>query len=234
MGIHSSAILDFIEDIEKKNIEAHSFMLLKKGNVVSEGWWKPYSKDIPHMMFSLSKSFTSTAIGFLVDDGVLTVEDYLISYFPDDLPSILSDNLKKLKIKHLLSMNTGHTDDSFYDLQSSNSSWVKAFLAKPIIKEPGTHFLYNSGATYMLSALVKKVTLKTTNDFLNDRLYKPLGINYPKWDICPDGISCGGWGLNLTTEDIAKFGQFYLNKGRWNGKQLLSEKWINEASSKQS
>lgn len=230
-GVSSSAILNFLEAIENNNLELHSFMLLRHGYVVSEGWWSPYRADFKHMLFSLSKSFTSTAVGLASQEGLLALDDLVISFFPEDLPDTISENLSKLRIKDLLSMATGHAEDTTGKLQNDpNGNWAKAFLNIPIDYEPGTHFVYNSGATYMLSAIVQKVTGETVLDYLTPRLFKPLEIEGATWQTCPRGINTGGWGLNIKTEDIAKFGQLYLKKGLWNGVQLLPENWVEEAT----
>lgn len=230
-GISSSTILDLIKDIESKNLELHSFMLLRNGNIAFASWWKPYASDVPHVLYSLSKSFTSTAVGFAIQDNLLTVEDNVISFFPDDVPENISDNLRSMKVKHLLSMNTGHTNDTLEKMFKNETSFVKGFFEYDVEKQSGTHFLYNNGASYMLSAIVHKLTNVCINDYLYEKLFKSLGIELPEWDTCPNGINFGGFGLSLKTEDIAKFGQFYLNKGKWQGKQLLNEEWIDEATS---
>lgn len=231
-GIPSEAIGRFIDDIKEKGLELHSFMMQRGGDVVAEAWWKPYTPEMPHELYSLSKSFASTAVGFAVQDGLLTVEDYVLSFFPSFKNPC--DNLKKMKVKHLLSMNTGHTEDTMEDVFMRRGKFVNNFLKIDVPKEPGTHFQYNTGATYILSAIVQKVVGKNINDYLDEKLYKHIGISYPLWDACPDGISFGGFGLNLTTEDILKFSIFLQNKGVWDGKRLLNEKWIEEASSVQS
>lgn len=230
-GVISSNILKFIDAIEKDKLELHSFMLLRHGFVVSEGWWAPYSSDRPHMLFSLSKSFTSTGIGLAVSEGLLSVEDYVISFFPDDIPAVISDNLQSMKVKHLLSMSTGHVSDTIGKIvKSKDGNWVKAFLSLPVDYEPGTHFLYNTGASYMLSAIVTKVTGRKLMDYLRPRLFEPLGITGAQWETCPKGINTGGFGLSIKTEDIAKFGQLYLQNGMWNGVQVIPQEWVEEAA----
>ena len=160
-GIASTAVSMFIEQAEK-NIDAlHSLMLLRHGQVVAEGWWAPYAPERPHMLFSLSKSFTSTAVGLAVAEGRLTVDDPVLSFFPEDAPAKVSANLAAMRVRHLLSMSTGHAEDTTgYFWRSRDKTWVRAFLARPVKYEPGTHFLYNTGATYMLSAIVQKLTGK--------------------------------------------------------------------------
>jgi CubicO group peptidase (beta-lactamase class C family) len=229
-GISSAAILQFIEAIEKDQPDAlHSLMIRRHGRIVAQGWWAPYRAESPHLLWSLSKSFTSTAIGIAQDEGLLSIDDQVISFFPEDAPEDPSDHLKAMRIRDLLRMNTGQaTEPSFRSLQTDN--WVKAFLEHPVDFKPGTHFVYNSMATYMCSAILQKVSGMTTLDYLTPRLLEPLGIEKPSWDSCPRGISVGGWGLSLKTEDISKFGQLLLQKGRWNDQQLVSEAWVVEAT----
>jgi CubicO group peptidase (beta-lactamase class C family) len=228
-GVSSAKILAFLDAVAKSDSEFHSFMLIRHGYVVAEGWWSPYAADLNHMLYSLSKSFTSTAIGFAVSEGRLTVNDPVISFFPDKLPATVSDNLAALKVKHLLTMSAGHAKDSSHDIQVTDD-WVRNFLAYPIANPPGSVFLYNSGESYMLSAIVQKVTGQKVIDYLRPRLFDPLDFIGMTWETCPLGINTGGWGLAITTEEIAKFGLFYLHKGMWNGKQLLPVAWVEEAT----
>lgn len=233
-GIDSAGIRAFLKAAKDSGLEWHSFMLLRHGNVVAEGWWKPFQAEYKHTLYSLSKSFTSSAIGFLVSEGKISVDDSVMKFFPDDIPQNSSENLKAMKIKHLLTMNTGHHTDSMPDLRdNATQSWVKSFLVKPVEHEPSTFFMYNTGATYMLGAIVHKVTGQLLEDYLKTRLFEPLGITGYDWEKSPEGLNTAGYGLRVSTEDIAKFGQLYLQKGKWNGKQLLPESWIEEATKKQ-
>ena len=228
-GISSEGINNFIDAVSKSKHELHSFMILRHGKVVSEGWWNPYRNDLKHTLYSTSKSFTASAIGFAISEGKLTVNDKVTSFFPEDLPAVISPNLAELKVKDLLSMSVGHEKEASNIIATSNN-WVKDFLNTPIKYQPGTKFLYNSPATYMLSAIVQKVTGQKVIDYLKPRLFDPLGINGMDWEIDPKGINTGGWGLRLKTEDMAKFGQLFLQKGKWNGKQILPASWVEEAS----
>lgn len=228
-GISSQSIERFIRSIQEKELELHSFMLVRHGHVVAESWWKPYDADKPHMLFSLSKSFTSTAIGLLVQEGRITLEDRVIDFFPEYAPEDPSPNLSAMTIRDLLIMGTGHAEEP----AMQSDIWVADFLKQAVEHEPGTHFVYNSAATYMLSAILQKVTGITLLDYLQPRLFEPLGIYGATWESCPQGINTGGWGLKLKTEDIAKFGQLYLQKGVWEGQRLIPEAWIEEAVSKQ-
>lgn len=229
-GIDSSAILKFLDGIAAKRIEFHGFVLVRHGHVVAEGWWRPYAATWNHTLYSMSKSFTSTAVGLAAAEGKLTVNDPVISFFPEFLPATVSDNLKALRIKDLLCMGVGHAVDSTGAIIKEDN-WVKSFLSLPIPNTPGTQFVYNSGATYMCSAIVQKVTGQKVIDYLTPRLFNPLGISGMTWETCPRGINTGGWGLSVPTEALARFGQLYLQKGLWDGKQIIPAKWVEEATS---
>lgn len=228
-GVSSAAVLSFLKEMEDTKHELHSFMMLRHGHVLAEGWWNPYGPDLRHTMYSMSKSFTSTAVGFAVAEGKLTVEDKVVSFFPDDLPEKISDHLAALKVKHLLTMSVGSKVEPTQACVKTEN-WVRTFLAHEIDKEPGTTFLYNSAATYMCSAIVQKVTGQTVIDYLTPRLFTPLGISGMTWETCPRGINTGGWGLSIQTEGLAKFGQLYLQKGKWKGQQILPAAWVEEAT----
>lgn len=233
-GIPSAAILAFVEASERAGCDLHSFMLVRHGRAIAEGWWAPYAPDRPHMLFSLSKSFTSTAIGLAIAEGRLTLDDPVISFFPEDLPRRLGQRWPAVRVRHLLSMSTGHLKDTLERTQRlRHTHWVKSILEQAVRREPGTHFVYNNGASYLLAAIIRQVTGMNVREYLLPRLFEPLGIAEPTWETCPRGINCGGWGLSLKTEDIARFGQLYLQKGLWNGARLLPEAWIEAATSVQ-
>lgn len=229
-GVSPAGIRDYVETADRQVNTMHSFMLVRHGHVVAEAWWSPEAADKPHVLWSLSKSFTSTAVGLAVAEGKLSIEDPVLKFFPDSCPSEPSTNLKTMRVRDLLTMSCGHDVEP---KRNENEPWVDTFLKHPVPHEPGTHFLYNSMGTYMLSAIVQKVTGHTLLDYLKPRLFEPLGIENPTWDSSPQGINCGGWGLKIRTEDIAKFGQLYLQKGKWDGKQLIPTSWIEQATSKQ-
>ncbi len=229
-GVSSAAIRAFVEAADANVDSMHSFMLVRHGHVIAEGWWSPHSADKPHILWSLSKSFTSTAVGLAVAEGKLNIDDKVISFFPEQAPAKPSENLKAMRVRDLLTMSTGHAKEPWW---SGDDVWSRRFLAQPVPNKPGSTFLYNTPGTYMQSAIVQQVTGETVVDYLTPRLFKPLGIKKPTWDASPQGISTGGYGLYLRTEDIAKFGQLYLQKGKWNGKQLIPAEWIAQATSKQ-
>ncbi|RYD65902.1 MAG: class C beta-lactamase-related serine hydrolase, partial [Verrucomicrobiaceae bacterium] len=229
-GVSSAAIRAFVEAADKQVDTMHSFMLVRHGQVIAEGWWKPESADKPHVLHSLSKSFTSTAVGMAVAEGKLSVDDPVLKFFPEDAPAEPSPKLKAMRVRDLLTMSTGHETEAKFN---PNEPWVRTFLSHPVPHKPGTHFQYNTPATHMLSAIVTKVTGETVLDYLRPRLFEPLGIENPEWGSSPQGNTVGGWGLKIRTEDIAKFGQLYLQKGEWKGKQLVSQDWVSQATAKQ-
>jgi CubicO group peptidase (beta-lactamase class C family) len=230
-GISSSAILDFVDTADKQIDTMNSFMLVRHGYVVAEGWWGPYDAATPHILYSLSKSFTSTAVGLAIAEGKMSLDDEVLKFFPEDAPVEPSPNLKAMRVRDLLRMVTGNQTEA--QLWADKESWTRKFLAHPVPFKPGTHFLYNSPGTYMLSAIVQKVSGMTVLDYLRPRLFQPLGIDNPTWVASPQGISAGAYGLSLRTEDIARFGQLYLQKGKWEGRQLLPSEWVAEATARQ-
>ncbi len=231
-AVSSRAIAAFVQAVEAEKLELHSFMLLRHGRVAAEGWWHPYRADLPHMLYSLSKSFTSTAIGMAVGEGLLSVNDPVVSFFPDDLPDDLDSRMASMRVRHLLTMTTGHADDAMTRMRAAHPHHLaRGFLHSTVEFAPGTHFSYNNGATYMLSAILQQASGQTLFDYLQPRLFQPLGIVGATWTKCSRGINMGAFGLSLKTEDIAKFGQLYLQRGLWQGNRILSESWIEEAAS---
>lgn len=228
-GVSSQAIRAFLDAVAGSQHEMHSLMIVRHGQSVAQGWWRPYRADTPQSLYSLSKSFTSTAVGMAVAEGKLKVTDRVVDFFPKQTPSTISGNLKALRVQHLLTMSVGHASDTT-PVITREQDWAKTFLALPIDNAPGSAFLYNSGATYMLSAIVQKVTGEKLIDYLRPRLFEPLQVREVRWLTCPLGIDAGGWGLSATTETLAKFGRLYLQQGQWNGKPLLPKAWVQEAT----
>lgn len=228
-GVSSAAILEFVEAADQVD-SLHSLMIVRRGKVVAEGWWAPYSAGANHELYSLSKSFASTAVGFAVAEGRLSLDDEVLKLFPEDAPAEVPANLKSMRIRDLLTMSAGHQDETS---SAPDKISAKSFLAHPVPHKPGTHFKYNTPATFMCSAAVQKATGQPVLEYLKPRLFEPLGIPNPVWNTNARGISLGGYGLRVRTEDIARFGQFYLQRGTWNGKRLLPEEWIDLAVSRQ-
>lgn len=221
--------------VKPDSIQLHSIMVLKHGNVLLERWYNGEAADKPHAMHSVSKTFTATAVGMAINEGKMALSDKVISFFPDKVPAEISDNLAAMTVRDLLTMTCGHDSEPTYRRGENADSldWVKEFLAWPVDHKPGEYYLYNSIGTYMLSAIVQKVTGEKVLDYLDTRLFQPLHITKPEWAESPQGISCGGWGLMLKSEDMAKMGQCLLQKGKWNDKQIIPESWVKEMSSYQ-
>ena len=230
----SAAALDsFVAALDASKPEIQTVMLLRHGQVVLEEEWSPYRLTDPHLLFSVSKSFTSTGVGLAIDAGLLSLDDQVISFFDaDELPETISDNLAAMKIRHLLTMTTGHSQDTVEAL-SRDRRMIKVFLGLDVEHEPGTVFVYNSGATYMWSAFVQRLTGEQLLDYLRPRLFEPLGATEASWQVSTEGVTVGGWGLSINTESLACFGQLVLQRGVWEGKQLVPAEWYEAATSKQ-
>lgn len=232
VGIPSAAVLDMLDELYRQGIEMHAFMLLRHGKVCAEGSWAPYRPDTPHIMFSFSKSLTSTAIGFAVQEGLLSLDDRLIDIFPEKSPAEPSENLQKCQVRHLLMMGCGHETEIEW-ASGGNADWITTFLHHPFVYEPGTHFMYNTAGTNLLSAILTKKSGQTLTQFLKPRLFDPLGMGEIRCQPLPDGTEMGGAGMSITIEDMARFVQFVANQGSWEGKQLLNPEWFGLATSKQ-
>jgi len=228
-----AAFQSYLSAAQQGGIDLHSVMVLHHGKVVEERWMSEGAPDKPHALHSVSKTFTSMAVGLCIDEGYFKLDDPVISFFMDKAPENPSENLKKMTVRDLLTMNCGHETEPRASRTTPGADWVKDFLAHPVPHVPGTWYCYNSMGTYMLSAIVQKMTGFTVLEYLTPRLFKPLAIEGVKWEESPQGINCGGWGLYLKTEDLAKMGQLLLQKGKWKGEQILPEKWVEEASKKQ-
>jgi hypothetical protein len=228
-GVSSSGIIDFLNAVDTGRVELHSFMFIRHGKVIAEGWWNPYGSDYKHIMFSASKTFTATAVGLAVSENRLKITDKVISFFPYSLPDSISENMKELTVQNLLTMSVGQDPEPW--VMGSDGDWINAFLKTAPVHKPGTIFKYNNTATFMLSAIVQQVTGQTVFDYLQTRIFKPLAIRGIDWDLSPQGINLGMIGLRLRTEDMAKFGQLLMQNGVWNGNQLIPKEWIKEATS---
>lgn len=229
LGLSSASLLKYLDDVEKRGLRMHAVTVLRHGKVAAQFVWKPYRADEAHMLFSLSKSFTSCAAGFCVAEGLMRYEDKILDLLPDKAPENPSELLKKVTVADLLMMGSGLAAESD---SHAGSDWAREVLAHPVEFEPGTHFHYNSHGTYLVSAAIQRVAGMTVRDYLMPRLFAPLGIEKPDFDCCPEGVNCGGWGLHLSCASIAKFGQLLLQKGVWEGKRVLPEGWVETATAK--
>ncbi len=234
-GVESVGILKWIDACEK-TFDAgsagaiHGFVIVRHGKVIAEGSWKPFDTlNETHMLYSHSKSFTSSAVGFLADDGKIDLDERIVDIFTNELPATVSKNLAQLRIRDLLTMNAGKND---HLLRGGAGNWVRQFLANDFSRQPGTFFKYDSDATYMLAAIVEKRTGEKLMDYLKRKMFDKIGIKKAWTTYSEDGIACGGWGMNMTTRELARFGQLYLNRGRWNGECLLSPLWVDLATAR--
>jgi len=235
-GVDPAAVRRLVDHLDRLE-DVHSVMVLRHGRVIAETWWHPHTADRPHTMFSVSKSFTSTAVGIAIDEGLLALDDKVVDLLPDDAPADQGEHLRAMRVRDLLTMTTGHSASTMEGIDRTislpGSGWARAILAQPVEHEPGTHFVYNTGATYLLSAILHRLTGERLLDYLTPRLLAPLGITHAAWEQDPDGIDTGGFGLSITTEEMAAFGQLYLRGGAWEGEQLVPAEWVAAASAKQ-
>lgn len=229
-GVSSAGIIEFLNAADTASrVELHSFMFIRHGKVIAEGWWKPYGPDYKHLLYSASKTFAATGIGLAVAEKRLKVTDRVVSFFPASLPDTLSDYMKELTVQNLLTMSVGQDPEP--RSMGSGGDWIKSFLGTKPVHKPGTLFMYNNMATFMLSAIVQQVTGQTLFEYLQPRIFRPLGIYGADWDLNPQGINLGMIGLRLRTEDLAKFGLLLMQQGMWDKKQLIPKEWVKEATS---
>ena len=224
----------YLAAVEKAGQDLHSVMILKDGKVIYEKWMSEGKEDTPHILNSVSKTFTSMAVGLAISEGRLALDEKLVDIFPEHCPENPSEYLKEITVEHLLTMSCGHsTDPTHESWEVKDRSWIRFFMEHPVTHKPGTLFCYNSLGTYVLSAIVQKRTGEKLADYLYPRLFRPLGINNVSWIESHEGINTGGWGLFLKTEDLAKMGLMLLQKGQFNGCQVVPAEWIESASSAQ-
>lgn len=233
-GVNALAIRNFVEAVEREGLELHSFMLWKKDAVIASAWWAPYGPELRHTTHSATKSFVSTGIGLAVDRGLLSLDDTVISFFPEYLPPDASPLLAQMTVHHLLTMTSGHaTGISGGEWRRLKTSWIAAFLREPMVYPPGERFVYCSGCSYMLAAILQKVTGETVRDWMERHLFTPMGIRDLSWDTGVDGVNTGGNGISAKTSDLLKLGILHLKRGAWNGEQLLGQAWVEAATGMQ-
>ena len=199
-GVASAAVFDLVAGLDSEISHVHGLMVLRNGHVIAQGWWEPYRPEFIHLLYSLSKSFTSTAIGLAISEGTLSLDDRVVSFFPDKVPDEPSWELEAMRVRDLLSMSTGqHGEDLRGISLQSGTSLVETFLHLPVAHKPGTHSVYNTAATFMCSAILQKATGVKLLDSLHPRLLDPLGIEEATWTETPEGITHGGFGLSVST-----------------------------------
>ena len=232
MGLHSRNILNLLDRLEKEGISIVSLMLLRHNQVLYEGYWTPYTPDQLRTVYSMSKTFTSMAVGIAAGEGEIRLDERIADIFPEQAKKAPdSPQLHALTIRHLLTMATGQAREPFHQENAWDDA-VSAFLREPFVDAPGETFRYNTGATYMLSAALKQRGIDL-EEYLREKLLTPMGITGTRWIRDPNGICTGGFGFSLHPEDIAKLGILLMQHGRWNGQQLVPEWYVREATSRQ-
>lgn len=231
LGVSSGAILDFLSDVEEAGLELHSFMVMRNGHVIAEAFWSPYRPDRVHMTHSLTKSVTATSVGLAVDEGRFGLDEKVVSFFPGYVPADASENVRAMTVRDLLTMETGHDQETSGSVwRPIPTSWIAEFFKIPAPHRPGTFFKYTSAASFMLSAIVTRTTGQTLEKYIRPRLLEPLGITDLHWDLSPGGINSGGNGLSWTTSASLKLGALHAQRGVWKGQTILSPEWVKDAT----
>ncbi|MFE9819123.1 serine hydrolase domain-containing protein [Streptomyces sp. NPDC005773] len=230
-GISSRSIALMLERLEERSVECHSIMVVHRGHVVAEGWWAPYSAGRPHLLYSLTKSFTSIAVGLAIADGLLALDDRVVDVLPDHVPPDVSEQGSRITVHHLLSMTAGHPTDSLGEAwEMEPGDLVKGFLRLPFAATEGTRHVYDNATTFILARMVERVTGRGLPEFLDERLFEPMGIDHAEWDRVASGAAFGFHGLHLTTEAVAAFGELLLRGGAWGDRQLVPREWVELAT----
>ena len=227
----ADALTALLDRLEASGSELHSLMVVRHGHVVAEGWWAPYSADRPHLLYSLTKSFTSIAVGIAIGDGLLALDDRVVDVLPDHVPADVSEQARRLTVHHLLSMTTGHRPDSLAEAwELEPDDLVKGFLRAAMPDAEGTRHDYDNATTFVLARMVERVTGRGLPELLDERLFGPMGIDHAEWDRVASGAAFGFHGLHLTTEAVAAFGELLLRGGVWDGRQLVPREWVELAT----
>ena len=231
VGIDARALEEFLEALAAEKIDVHSLLLHRAGRIATEFYWWPYTADRPRQMHSIAKSFTACAVGMAIAEGCCALSDRVVEFFPEHLPHSPSENLTLMTVEDLLTMRTGHAQETSGSLwRGLRTSWIGEFFKIPVVHRPGSVYQYTSAASYMLSAIITRVTGETLHEYLRPRLFEPLGIHGESWDLGPDGINPGGNGLACKTVDVLKLGVLHQQRGVWQGRRLLPERWVAEAT----
>ncbi|WP_433345951.1 serine hydrolase domain-containing protein [Microtetraspora malaysiensis] len=230
-GVSSRSIAALLDRLEAQSVELHSIMVVRHGHVVAEGWWAPYSAGRPHLLYSLTKSFTSVAVGLAIADGRLSLDDRVVDVLPDHVPADISEQGRRITVHHLLSMTAGHSTDSLAKAwQLEPDDLVKGFLRVPFSEPEGTRHTYDNATTFVLARMVERVTGRGLPELLDDRLFRPMGVDHAEWDRVASGAAFGFHGLHLTTEAVAAFGELLLRGGVWGDRRLVPRAWVELAT----
>ena len=227
VGMKSEQVSAFFDSLlAYPRTEIHSAIVMRHGRVVGEMYPAPFAPEFPHTQFSCSKTFVAAAVGIAIEEKLLSLDSRLVTFFPEQTPKIISWQLAGVTVADLLTMRSGFVVDT--KMRNNSSQWIRDYMAHPMNAYPGKLFQYDSIDTYLLSAIVQKATGKTLLDYLNEKLFRPLNIYNVKWELSPEGICTGGWGLYIQAESLAKFGQLLLQRGRWHGHQLIPANWVDD------
>ncbi|MER5945788.1 serine hydrolase domain-containing protein [Streptomyces sp. NPDC001904] len=231
IGISSASISAMLDRLEARSGETHSLMVVHAGHVVAEGWWAPYSAERPHLLYSLTKSFTSIAVGLAIGDGLLSLDDRIVDVLSGRVPADASEQSRRITVHHLLSMSAGHGSDSLTEAWAREpGDLVKGFLSLPFTHPEGTRHVYDNSTTYVLARMVEQVTGVELAAYLDERLFTPMGIDHAEWDRVASGATFGFHGLHLTTEAVAAFGELLRCNGVWRGQELVPCDWVHQAT----
>lgn len=230
-GVPSRAVIALFDSLSALPLtDMHGVIVMRHGKVIGEMYPKPYAPEYCQTIYSASKTFVGVAIGLAVADNRLRLDDRVAAFFPELLPDSVSKDLSDMTVRHLLTMTSGVKPD--WNLRVRHTDWVRGFLAKPVVA-PGTTYAYDSMVSYMLCAILQRVTGKKVTEYLQERVFDAMNIKEWAWEESPEGINTGGWGVHIQPESLAKFGQLILDEGRWKGKQLVPAEWIREMCKKQ-
>ncbi|MFC5231771.1 serine hydrolase domain-containing protein [Pseudonocardia zijingensis] len=231
VGVPAHAVAAVLDRLEARSIECHSIMMVRHGHVLAEGWWAPYSAERPHLLYSVTKSFTSIAVGLAIADGLLALDDRVVDVLPDRVPDDVSEQGGRITVHHLLSMTAGHDADCLDEAWGREpGDLVRGFLRVPFPEVEGTRHAYDNATTYVLARMVERVTGRGLPEFLDERLFTPMGVDHAEWDRVAGGAAFGFHGLHLTTEAVAAFGELLLRGGRWGERQLVPHDWVELAT----
>jgi CubicO group peptidase (beta-lactamase class C family) len=230
-GVNSAIVEAFLDDAAAAGLDIHGLMLHRAGRVVAEGWRWPYRADRPRIMHSATKSVMASAIGMALEGGRFRLQDKVVSFFPELMPAVIDDKLASMTVENLLTMRAGHGAETSGSIwRGISTSWTAEFFNIPVVHQPGTTYMYTSAASYMLSAILSKTTGQTLHAYLKPRFFEPLGIVGEEWDLGPDNVNPGGNGLTMKTADLLKLGVLHAQGGLWEGRRILSEDWVAQAT----
>jgi CubicO group peptidase (beta-lactamase class C family) len=228
LNVDAARIVDFLDAVDETGMDIHSIMILRHGAVVAEGWWAPYRSEDIQLLYSLSKTFLAMGVGIAVGEGRFSTEDLVCDLLPDLVPEPLPDHLRQLRVRHLLSMASGHREETLARIVAMGPDPVRNFLALSPDEPPGSVFAYNQGNSLTLSQIITSTTGQRVVDYLRPRLFDPMAIDRAEWLSTPTGIDQGFSGLHVTTESVAKLGQLLLQNGRWGDAQLVPAEFVAE------